>query len=171
MQSFIRISYIPPTPTLSRHSHLLSLNRRHNLPRVLTVPELQVPNALPRARIQPSIRNRNRDARSDQRTLDMRRHIVAALCIMPVQPLPLLVLGHDAVQRIRHIRAHIFVVVFVERQCAGRVLNEEVQQTRLVGFYLRERGRDVVGYEVGATGAGGQREGFLEPGGDVTVSF
>jgi hypothetical protein len=51
------------------------------------------------------------------------------------------------------------------------VLNEEVQQTRLVGFYLRERGRDVVGYEVGATGAGGQREGFLEPGGDVTVSF
>jgi hypothetical protein len=151
-----------PIQTLST-SHLLPLNRRHNLPRILTVPKLQIPNALPRPCIQPSIRNRNRDARPDQCTLDMRWHIIAALRVMPVQALALLVLWHDAVQSIGHVGADIFVIVLVKRESAGCVLDEEVEETGFVRFYLGQRGRDVVGYEVGAAGAGGEGERFLEP--------
>jgi hypothetical protein len=51
---------------------------------------------------------------------------------MPIQARPLLVLGHNAVQRIAHVGAHIVVVVLVQRQRARRVLDEQRQQPRLV---------------------------------------
>lgn len=44
------------------------------------------------------------------------------------------------------------------------MLDEEVQKTDLEGFEFGERVFDVVGYEVGAAGAGGKGERFLEPG-------
>jgi len=145
-------------------SHLLPLNRRHHLPRMFNVPKLQIPNPLPRPRVQPPIRNRNRDTRAHQRTLHMRRHVIRALGIMSVQALlAARVLGHDAVQRVGHIGAHIRVEVLIQTEGAGRVLYEEIEQSSLVRFYLGEFFEDVFGDEVGAAGAGGEGEGFLEP--------
>lgn len=43
------------------------------------------------------------------------------------------------------------------------MLDEEVEEAGLIGFYLGELFEDVFGYEVGAARAGGEREGFLEP--------
>lgn len=96
--------------------HLLSLNRSHHFARVLRVPKLQVPNTLPRACIQSSIRNGYGNARANQRRLDMSRHIITALCIVQIQALALLVLGHYAIERRAHIRTHILVKVLVQRQ-------------------------------------------------------
>lgn len=130
---------------------------------MLHIPKLQVPNPLPRARVQPSIGNRNRNTRADQRTLHMRRHIIAPLSIVPVQALALLVLRHDAVQRRGHVRAHVLVVVLVQAERARGVLDEEVEQAGLVVFQLGELFEDGVGDEVGAAAAGGEGELFLEP--------
>lgn len=44
------------------------------------------------------------------------------------------------------------------------MLHEEVQEADFVGAEFGEFGDDVVGYEVGAAGARGKRELFLDPG-------
>jgi hypothetical protein len=82
---------------------------------------------------------------------------------MPIQARPLLVLGHNAVQRIAHVGAHIVVVVLVQRQRARRVLDEQRQEARLVLAQLRQLARDDVRDEVRAARARGERELFLEP--------
>jgi hypothetical protein len=82
---------------------------------------------------------------------------------MPVQPGPLLVLWHNAIERITHVGADIVVVVFIQRQRARRVLDEQRQQARLVLLELRQLARDDVGDEVRAARARGERELFLEP--------
>jgi hypothetical protein len=94
---------------------------------MLTIPKLQIPNTLPRPRIQPPIRNRNGHARTHQRTLHMCRHIIRALCIMSIQALLATGILRDyAVERVGHVGAYIGVVVFVQGEGAGCVLNEEV---------------------------------------------
>lgn len=113
---------------------------------MLRVPKLQKPNTLPRARIESAIRNRHRNTRTNKRRLDVRRHIIAALCVMQIQALTLLVLGHNAIQRRAHVRAHILVEILIERQRARSVLDEEVEQACLVLFYLGDFFQDVVGY-------------------------
>jgi hypothetical protein len=132
-----------------------------------TIPKLQKPYALPRPRIQFPVRDRYCDARADQRALHMRRHIITSLRIMPIHPLSLLILRYDAVQRSAHVGAHIGIVVLIERQRAGRVLYEEREQADFVGAEFGELFEDLGGYEVGAAGARGEGEGFLEPGNAV----
>lgn len=83
---------------------------------------------------------------------------------MPIQPRPLAILRRQPVQRIRHISPHILIPVLIQAERATGVLDEEIQQSDFVGRDLRERGGDVVGYEVGAPCGGGEREGLLEPG-------
>lgn len=157
------------TPEIGRLSHLLSLDGRNHLPRMLCIPKLQKPDPLPGSRIQPSIRNRNRHARPNQRALHMCRHIVAAFRIVPIQPLPApFVLGNDPVQSVGHVGAHVAIVVLIEREGAGRVLNEEGQKAGLVVGDFGEGRGDVRGYEVGAAATGGEGEGLLEPGCDIS---
>lgn len=91
------------------------------------------------------------------------RHIVTPLRIMPIQSLPRLILRHNPIQRIAHIRAHILVPILVQAQRAARVLHEQVQQPDLVVFDFRQRRHHVVGDKVRAAGLGGQRDGFLRP--------
>jgi hypothetical protein len=79
MQSFIIIHLSYPFYSLSSvpdspHSHLLPLNRRNHLPSMPHIPKLQIPYPLPRARVQPPIRNRNRHTRSHQRRFNMCLH-------------------------------------------------------------------------------------------------
>ena len=83
---------------------------------------------------------------------------------MSIQPLPFLILGHNPVQSRAHVCAHILVPVLVQRQRAGSVLDEEVEQPGFVVFNLRELFQDCVGYEVGAPAARGEGELLLEPG-------
>jgi hypothetical protein len=122
-------------------SHLLSLYRRHDLPRVLACPELKVPDPLPCPRVQFPICDRNRDTRTNQCRLDMclerrllaiidnlvdpfespprpiagctYRHVIQPLGTMSIQ-ISLPILGCDPVQRIAHIGPHILVPVLVE---------------------------------------------------------
>lgn len=70
--------------------------------------------------------------------------------------LPLPILRRNPVQRIAHVCPHILVPVLVQAQRAARVLDEQVQQARLVRADLGQFGEDVVGYEVGAACAGGE---------------
>lgn len=79
---------------------------------------------------------------------------------MPIQLLALgPCLGCNAVQRIRHVRAHVVVPVLVQAERAARVLHEQVQQPHLELPDLGHRADDVVGDEVGA--ARPRREGEL----------
>lgn len=75
-----------------------------------------------------------------------------------------LVLGHNPVQRIAHISPHVLIPVLVQRQRARRVLNEEIQQARLIVLNLGELLDDDVGDEVGPAAARWERQLLLEPG-------
>lgn len=68
---------------------------------------------------------------------------------MPIQPAGLLILRHQSVQRVRHVRSHVVIPVLVEAERAARVLDEEIQEADFVRGDFGEGGRDVVGYEVG----------------------
>lgn len=92
----------------------------------------------------------------------MRRHVITPLRIMPIQA-PLLVLGNHPVQRIAHVGAHILVPVLVQGQRARGVLDEEVQEADFVRGDFGDGVEDVIGYEVGAAGGGGESELFLGP--------
>lgn len=81
---------------------------------------------------------------------------------MPIE-VPLAVIRRNSLQRISHVRAHVVVPIFVQRQRAARVLHEQVQQANFVVAKLGELGDDFVGDEVGAAGARGEGECFLEP--------
>lgn len=122
---------------------------------MLRVPKLQIPDTLPGAGIESPIGNGDRDTGANEGRLDVCRHVIAALCIVPIQALALFVLGHNAVQRRAHVSAHILVEVFVERQRARRVLDEEIEQPRLVLLDFRDFLENMVGDEVAAAGAGG----------------
>lgn len=74
----LRVSVVHPTRftrDLPAHPstilHLLALDRSYDLTRVFCGPELQEPDPLPRPHVQPAVRNRDRDARADQRGFDM----------------------------------------------------------------------------------------------------
>ena len=82
---------------------------------------------------------------------------------MPIE-VPLAVIRRNSLQRISHVRAHVVVPIFVQRQRAARVLHEQVQQANFVVAKLGELGDDFVGDEVGAAGARGEGELFLGPG-------
>lgn len=58
--------------------------------------------------------------------------------------------GHNAVQRIAHIRPHIFIPILVQAQRAGCVLDKQREQADLVLRDFRERRGDVRCYEIGA---------------------
>jgi hypothetical protein len=92
----------------------------------------------------------------------MRRHIIWTLGIVSVYA-TFAIFGDYAVEGIGHVGAHIFVPVLVQRESARCVLDEEVQETRLVVFDLWELFDDGVCDEVGAARARGECELFLEP--------
>jgi hypothetical protein len=137
---------------------------------MLCVPKFQEPYPLPGSRIQPPICNRNRHTRSYQRTLHMRGHVVATLCVVPIQTSCSPFLGRhsvvfwdDSVQRIGHVGADVGVVVLVQGQGAGCVLNKKRQEAGFVRGDFGELRGDVRRYEVGAPAPRGEGEGFLEP--------
>lgn len=82
---------------------------------------------------------------------------------MPIE-IPLAVSRHNPIQRIAHIGTHILVPVLIQRERAAGVLDKEVEHAHFVVADFGKLGEDFVGYEVGAAGAGGKGEGFLEPG-------
>lgn len=82
---------------------------------------------------------------------------------MPIK-IPLLIVRRNPVQRITHISAHIFVPILVQRQCAGGMLNEKIEEAAFVVADFGEFVDDGVGDEVAAARAGGEGELFLEPG-------
>lgn len=128
---------------------------------MLHIPKLQIPNTLPRPRVEPPIRNRDCDTRAYQRTFHMRWHIITALRIVAVQTLALLVLRHDTIQSRAHVGAHIFVPVLVQAERARGVLDKEVQKAGFVVLDLGEFFEDCVGDEVGASAARGECELLL----------
>lgn len=140
---------------------LLALNSSHKLPRVFARPKLAVVNTLPRARVQPSVRNRHTNTRAHQTALDVSRHIIQSLVIVPVQH-TLLVLRRKAVQRISHVGAHSRIGILVKRETAGSVLNEEVHDADFEVLDLWDLARDFVGDEVAAARLGGEGELFLD---------
>lgn len=129
---------------------------------MLTRPKLQIPNPLPSPRIQPPIAYRHRDTRPDQRTLDMRRHIIRPLTAMLIQ-IPLPVLRRDAIEGVRHVSPDVLVPVLIEGEGAGSVLDEEVQDADFEVFEFGEFLSDVVRDEVAAARLRREGELFLEP--------
>ena len=143
------------------HLSLLALNSRHKLPRMLASPELAVINPLPRARVQPSIRNRHTDTSAHQTALDMSRHIIQSLVIVPVQH-TLLIFRRKAVQRVSHVGAYCGIGILVERETAGSVLDEEVHDADFEVLDLWDLAGDLVGDEVATARLGREGELFLE---------
>lgn len=92
-------------------------------------PKLEVPYALPGAESEGTVRDRDGDVGADEGTLDMGGHVVVTLRGMPVEAgSAATVVGHDALKRLCHVRLHIRIPVFVERQPTRRVLDKEVHQ-------------------------------------------
>lgn len=147
----------PPIYYLS----LLALNCSHKLPRVLARPKLAVVNSLPRARIQPSIRDRHTDTSTHQTALDVARHIIQSLVVVLVEH-ALLVLWRKAVQSVSHVGAHGGIGILVEGEAAGSVLDEEVHNADFEVLDLWDLARDFVRDEVAAARLRGEGELFLE---------
>lgn len=154
------IHYTSRTP-IQHHLSLFALDSSHKLPRMLARPELAVVNSLPRSRVEPSVRNRHTNTGTHQTALNVRRHIVQTLIVVPVHR-SLRVLRRNAVQRISHILAHSRIGVLVQAERAGSVLNEEVHDADFVVFELGELAGDFVGDEVAAARFGREGELFLE---------
>ncbi|KAK1825248.1 hypothetical protein LTR12_000048 [Friedmanniomyces endolithicus] len=74
---------------------------------------------------------------------------------MPVH-LPLNILGSDSVESVRHVGPDVRVVVFVQGEGAGGVLEEEVEEANFVGFELGEVGEDFGGDKVAAPALRGE---------------
>ena len=174
----------PRTATIVRKSLLLSLNRSNYLPRMLTSPELQIPNALPRTGSKLSIRDRNRNTGPNQCTLNVclhptvsmshishhtrnelktYRHVIQSLSTMPIK-LSLPILRCNTIKSIAHISSNILIPVLVQRQRATRMLNKQIEKADFVFLDLGQVFDDCVGDKVGTAGFRGEREGFLEPG-------
>lgn len=107
--------------------------------------KLQIPNPLPRPRVQFPIRNRHRHTRADQSTFNVCRHVIRTFARVLVQ-IPLAVFWRDAVEGVAHVGADILVPVFVKREGAGCMLHEEVEEADFVVLDLWDGGGDVVGY-------------------------
>lgn len=90
-------------------------------------------------------------------------HIILPFRRMPIK-VPLAIIRRNAIQRVTHIRADVIIPVLVQRETAASMLDEEVQDAALVVAQLGQFGDYLVGDEVAAAGAGGEGEGFLEPG-------
>lgn len=90
-------------------------------------------------------------------------HIIRSLTAVSIQ-FPLLILRRESVKRVGHVGADILIPIFVEREGAGGVLDEEVEEADFVGFHLGEFLEDGIGDEVGAAALGGEGEGLLGPG-------
>jgi hypothetical protein len=91
------------------------------------------------------------------------RHVILPLRAMPVQ-IPLLVVRRNTVQCVAHIGADILVPVFVQRERARSVLDEQVEEPDFVVFDFGQFVDHAVGDEVAASRARGERELLLEPG-------
>ena len=128
---------------------------------MLARPKLAQVNSLPRARVQPSIRNRHADASPHQTALNVPRHVIQSLIVMPVQH-TLLVLWRKAVQRISHIGAHGRIGILVEREAARSVLDEEVHDADFEVPDFGHLAGDFIGNEVAAARLGGEGKLFLE---------
>lgn len=83
---------------------------------------------------------------------------------MPIQTRSLLILGHNPIQRITHVRAHVLIPILVQTQRAARVLHEQVQDAYFVIADLGKALLDVGGDEVAATAAARKGDAFLKPG-------
>ena len=62
------------------------------------------------------------------------------------------ILNNNPIKRITHIPPNIIIPILIQTQRATRMLQEQVQEAAFHVFDLRERGHDVLGYEVGAAG-------------------
>lgn len=82
---------------------------------------------------------------------------------MPIQS-SLPIFRRNPIQSITQILPNILVPILIHTQRTARMLHKQIEQPDLVGRDLGQ-GRDYFrGDEVGTPGAGGEGEGFLEPG-------
>lgn len=68
------------------------------------VPELEVPDPLPRPRQELPVLDGHRDAGADEGRLDMGRHVVVTLGVVVVQ---MTSPRHQPLQRRAHVRLHV----------------------------------------------------------------
>ena len=91
-----------------------------------TVAEFAQVYALPHAQIEPMVRNRDGDGKTDKRRFDMRRHVVITFYGMFIEGFPFL---DETVKTVGKIFTDRRVVVFVKSQSRRGVLDEQVQDT------------------------------------------
>ncbi len=83
-------------------------------------------DALPGPQSERAAVHRDREARTQQRGLHMRRHVVRAFARVPIRE----ILRRDRRERRLQVDRHIGVRVLVDRERRRRVLNENLQQRR-----------------------------------------
>ena len=111
------------------------------------VAELAKIYALPRAKVEPSVSDRNVDAHARNDALGMCGHIVRAFKNMTVVRL---IFRHEPVVNSLHVSSHVRVPVLAYAQRASRMLHKEIEQSRL--WQLRQVPEHLIRYQMEATG-------------------
>jgi hypothetical protein len=97
-------------------------------------------NALPRAERETSILNGDRYRHTEQRALDVTRHIVVTLVGMTKRTIPRPRRRHETIQSRLHVDAHVGIGVFIDRQRRRSVLEKQMAKPDVnlgeVGLYL-----------------------------------
>src|SRR4051812_29478663 len=138
---------------------LLAPQRKHERPAASSIPMLAQEDALPGAKEQSPIADRNRHRRSHQRRLDVGGHVVGPFDGVHVRK----ILRRELVERALQIDPHIVVRIFVDRDRGRRVLNECLQYSHANLRELGQRLDDFARDKMTAAGATRQRNFPLKP--------
>lgn len=135
----------------------LSIDGRYDAAFAAIVAEFAQVDALPGTEIQFPVRDGNGQAHSEQRAFGMGRHIVPAFHDMFIIRLVFL---DDVVHDLVQVGAHIRIGILVDGQCAGSVLDKQVEQSGL-WQWLGQMFHYFTGNQVATSPLGGQMKGGL----------
>jgi hypothetical protein len=111
------------------------MQRQHKLTPSPTIAVLAQVDPLPDAQRQPTVLHRNHQRRSEQRGLDVSRHVVRTLQRMLVRKM----LRHQGIDRRLEIGSHFRRSILVHRQRRRRVLKKQIQQPGFDRPQFRQR--------------------------------
>ena len=120
----------------------------HNTSSSAVVAELTEVDSLPRAQVQSSVGNGNRNTGSHQGRFGMGGHVVPSFQRMVVPGFPF---AHQVIENLFHVAPYVRVTVLVDGQSGTGMLDEEVEQS---GFgQCRQVVQHLVRHQMKAAGA------------------
>ena len=116
-------------------------------------------DSLPGTQVEPALSDGDRKGATQQRRLDVGRHVVGAFARMPIGKR----FRSDRLQGVFQIVGDVGIGVFVNRQRCRGMLQEQVEQSHADFPQFRQGRQDLLGDEMKPTRLGGELNRSLQP--------